>query len=82
MWRDYIYIYIIYKERVYDGVYKQWKTTSKKAEEVYVGSVRSAYHRNDSPLRQEIIALLRSKGGKANYHDETGRDVGSGNGDL
>ena len=27
---------------------------------------------NDSPLRQEIIALLRSKGGKANYYDENG----------
>ena len=41
-----------------------------------------AYWYNDSPLRQEIIALLRSKGGKANYHDENGRDVGKGNGDL
>ena len=40
-----------------------------------------AYH-NDSPLRQEIIALLRLKGGKANYHDENGRNVGRGNGDL
>ena len=38
-----------------------------------------AYH---SPLRQEIIALLRSKGGKANCHDENGRSVGRGNGDL
>ena len=37
---------------------------------------------NDSPLRQEIIALIRSKGGKANYYDENGRDVGHGNGDL
>ena len=35
-----------------------------------------------SPLRQEIIALLRSKGGKANYFDENGRHVGKGNGDL
>ena len=33
-------------------------------------------------IRQEIIALLRSKGGKANWHDENGRDVGEGNGDL
>ena len=41
-----------------------------------------AYHFNRSPLRQEIIALLRSKGGKANCYDENGRDVGSGNGDL
>ncbi len=41
-----------------------------------------AYHHNHSPLRQEIIALLRSKGGKANYFDENGRHVGRGNGDL
>jgi len=41
-----------------------------------------AYDFNDSPIRQEIIALLRSKGGKANYFDENGRDVGEGNGDL
>ena len=37
---------------------------------------------NNSPIQQEIIALLRSKGGKANYYDENGRDVGRGNGDL
>ena len=37
---------------------------------------------NRSPIRQEIIALLRSKGGKANYYDENGRYVGEGNGDL
>ena len=36
----------------------------------------------DSPIRQEIIALLRLKGGKANYFDANGRDVGEGNGDL
>ena len=41
-----------------------------------------AYRFNDSPLRQEIIALLRLKGGKANYYDENGRNVGEGNGDL
>ena len=40
-----------------------------------------AYH-NHSPIRQEIIALLRSKGGKANCHDANGRNVGPGNGDL
>jgi ankyrin repeat protein len=40
------------------------------------------YFANHSPLRQEIIALLRSKGGKANKHDENGRSVGAGNGDL
>eukprot|EP00942_MAST-04A_sp_MAST-4A-sp1_P001162 g1162.t1 len=41
-----------------------------------------AYSYNDSPIRQEIIALLRSKGGKANCHDVNGRNVGDGNGDL
>ena len=42
----------------------------------------NAYRNNRSPIRQEVIALLRSKGGKANYHDENGRNVGEGNGDL
>ena len=42
----------------------------------------NAYAYNDSPIRQEIIALLRLKGGKANYYDENGRRVGRGNGDL
>ena len=41
-----------------------------------------AYAYNRSPIRQAIIALLRSKGGKANYYDENGNDVGEGNGDL
>ena len=41
-----------------------------------------AYRNNRSPIRQEIIALLRSKGGKANCYDENGRFVGEGNGDL
>ena len=41
-----------------------------------------AYRFNESPIRQEIIALLRLKGGKANYFDENGRNVGEGNGDL
>ena len=42
----------------------------------------NAYRYNGSPIQQEIIALLRSKGGKANWHDENGRNVGRGNGDL
>ena len=41
-----------------------------------------AYRFNDCPIRQEIIALLRSKGGKANCFDENGREVEPGNGDL
>ena len=42
----------------------------------------SAYINNGSPIRQEIITLLRSKGGKANAFDENGIAVGKGNGDL
>ena len=42
----------------------------------------NAYDKNDTPLRQEIIALLHSKGGKANCYDANGRMVGKGNGDL
>jgi len=37
---------------------------------------------NKSPICQEIVALLRSKGGKANCHDENGEWVGEDNGDL
>ena len=36
-----------------------------------------AYHNNHSPLRQEIIALLRSKGGIANKYDENGNRIDS-----
>ena len=38
--------------------------------------------RYSSPIKQKIIALIRSKGGKANCFDENGRRVGHGNGDL
>ena len=41
-----------------------------------------AYRKNRSQIRQEIITLLRSKGGKANFYDVNGRNVGEGNGDL
>ena len=41
-----------------------------------------AYWHNDSRIRGKIIALIRSKGGKANYHSKCGRFVGAGNGDL
>ena len=40
------------------------------------------YYHSESPIKQEIIDLIRSKGGKANYYDADGRDVGVGNGDL
>ena len=41
-----------------------------------------AYHNKYSPIQQEIIALIRSKGGKANDFDLNGNYVGRGNGDL
>ena len=47
-----------------------------------VGTPLDCAYYDRSPIRQEIIALLRSKGGKANCHDENGRIVGPGNGDL
>ena len=37
---------------------------------------------NGSPIKQKIIDLIRSKGGKANCRDANGRVVGPGNGDL
>jgi hypothetical protein len=39
-------------------------------------------YENNSPIKQKIIDLIRSKGGKANWHDANGRNVGRGNGDL
>tara|TARA_A100001015_G_scaffold217996_1_gene245007 strand:+ start:290 stop:1057 length:768 start_codon:yes stop_codon:yes gene_type:complete len=41
-----------------------------------------AYRFNKSPIKQKIIDLIRSKGGKANHYNENGRRVGAGNGDL
>ena len=53
---------------------------NKKSRALYT-PLDGAY-RNHSPIQQEIIALLRLKGGKANYYDENGRNVGPGNGNL
>ena len=39
-------------------------------------------YKSNSPIKQEIITLIHSKGGKANHFDENGRNVGKGNGDL
>ena len=38
-----------------------------------------AYYNNRSPIRQEIIKLLRSNGGKANYFDDDGNYIDSNN---
>jgi hypothetical protein len=41
-----------------------------------------AYSNNRSPIKQKIIDLIRSKGGKGNYYDASGWNAGEGNGDL
>ena len=52
-------------------------------EMIYIETVLDlAYRYNNSPIKQEIIDLIRSKGGKANHHDENGNDVAKGNCDL
>ncbi len=61
--------------------YMPLDSINKKNGEGYT-PLDAAYLGNRSPIRQEIIALLRLKGGKANYFDENGRYVGEGNGDL
>ena len=38
-------------------------------------SIFFLYECNRSPIRQEIIALLRSKGGIANKYDENGEYI-------
>ena len=35
------------------------------------------YAYNDSPIQQEMIALLRTKGGIANKYDENGNEIDS-----
>ncbi len=47
-----------------------------KQDEVGVTPLDDCYESNDSPIRQEIIALIRSKVGIANNYDENGRRVG------
>merc|ERR1711871_1395026 len=41
-----------------------------------------AYGYNDSPIKNEIVSLLRKYGGKANTRDKNGNYVGKGKGDL
>lgn len=41
-----------------------------------------AYKYNKSSIKNDIIKLLRQFGGKANYYDEYGVEVGKGKGDL
>ena len=41
-----------------------------------------AYRDNHSPIKNEIVSLLRKYGGKANYRDKNGNNVGEGKGDL
>ena len=41
-----------------------------------------AYKYNKSSIKNDIIKLLRQYGGKANFYDEYGNDLGKGKGDL
>ena len=41
-----------------------------------------AYYYNYSPIKNEIVSLLRKYGGKANSYDKNGNKVGKGKGDL
>ena len=41
-----------------------------------------AYEHNKSPIKNEIVSLLRKYGGKANKYDKNGNKVGKGKGDL
>ena len=39
-------------------------------------------YESSEPIKWEVAKLIRQYGGKANYHDEKGNDVGMGYGDL
>ena len=41
-----------------------------------------AYSSNHSPIKNDIVALLRKYGGKANHYDKNGNWKGNGKGDL
>ena len=41
-----------------------------------------AYLNNISPIKNDIVALLRKYGGKGNKYDKNGNKVGEGKGDL
>ncbi len=41
-----------------------------------------AYKYNNSPIKNDIVALFRKYGGKANYYDKNGNWKGNGAGDL
>merc|ERR1711907_675200 len=42
----------------------------------------NAYLFNHSPIKNDIVSLLRKYGGKANCYDKNGKYVGKGKGDL
>ena len=39
-------------------------------------------YQNDYPIKNDIVQLIRQHGGKANYYDRNGKNVGEGEGDL
>ena len=45
-------------------------------------SLDYVYKSNNSPIKNEIVSLLRKYGGKADRYDKNGKKVGKGKGDL
>ena len=41
-----------------------------------------AYRYNGSPIKNDIVQLIRQHGGKANWYDRNGEKLGEGKGDL
>ena len=68
---------------IYNHVYIIWETKEVTSADinqsivkwVEMQSIFFLYECNRSPIRQEIIALLRSKGGIANNYDENGNSI-------
>ena len=46
------------------------------------GTALDGAYLNDSPIKNDLVQLIRQYGGKANWYDRNGRLVGKGNGDL
>ena len=58
------------------------KTIINQKNNVWNTPLDYAYEYNDSPIKNEIVSLLRKYGGKANKYDKNGNKVGEGKGDL
>eukprot|EP00942_MAST-04A_sp_MAST-4A-sp1_P001348 g1348.t1 len=61
--------------------HKAWISTCIPQDRTALDQVYK-YITNRSPARNDIIKLIRKHGGKANYYDTKGNEVGKGYGDL